>query len=244
MQLRGNSSTLVMAEEPYDALHGRADIYMHSVLEGNELFVSPDGLMRVIPLCAQHSGAPYLVGVLEVVTERPLDENEVVTLELVAGYLASVAYHAIVRVENRYLALEEMEEETGRMKFEENRLHVKNLVMDNCLSVIKHETIYYPSRVRDLAGKAIADSGNRSSSIQNIQELMAYYNSIFGVLSNCAMRELSDMSFSITKVKLSQFFDAAVSGRSDFIFINTLPFDITIKASAQNGVLTVLIFRA
>ena len=209
IMLRDGSSSVAVAEMPGKGLQGRADIYMQSVLETHEEYLSPDGLMRVMPLCAQHSGASYVVGVLEVVTERPLDENEAVALELVTGYLASVAYHAIVRVENRYQALEEMEEEAERMKFEENRLHVKNMVMDNCLSVIKHETIYYPGKVRELAAKAIADNSCRSASVGNMRELMEYYSSIFGVLSNCAMRELNDMSFSISRMKLSGLFENA-----------------------------------
>ena len=208
--LRDASSAQAVSEQPYSALHGRADVYMYSVLERREEYVSPDGLMRVLPLSAMHSGNPYVIGVLEVVSERPLDDNEVVALELVTAYLASVAYHAIVRVEKRYIALEEMEEQAKRMKFEENRLHVKNLVMDNCLSVIKHETIYYPSKVRELAGKAIADNSGRSVAVEDMRELMGYYSSIFGILSNCAMRELNDMSFSVTHVRLSQIFDDAV----------------------------------
>lgn len=208
--LRDSSFLQVIAEEPYGSLHGRADIYMNSVLEGGEEYISADGLIRVMPLCAVQSGEPYVVGVLEVITERPLGENEVVSLEFVADYLASVAYHAVVRVESRYVALEELEEETERVKFEENRLHVKNLVMDNCLSVIKHETIYYPSRVRELAAAAMSDNSNRASSIENMRELMGYYSSIFGVLSNCAMRELNDMSFSIERVELRALFEDAV----------------------------------
>lgn len=200
-----------MAEKPHPVLHGRADIYMYSVLENGEDYISPDGLLRVMPLCAIQAGESHMVGVLEIVTERPLGENEAVTLELVTDYLASVAFHAVVRVESRYLALEEMEEDAARIKFEENRLHVKNLVMDNCLSVIKHETIYYPSRVRELAGVALADKRSRSASVESMRELMEYYSSVFGILSNCAMRELNEMNLAISQRKLSDLFDYAVA---------------------------------
>lgn len=41
-----------------------------------------------------------------------------------------------------------------------------------------------------------------------------------------------------------QFFDAAVGTYSDFVFTNTLPYAIKIKAIPQNGMLTVLIYCA
>lgn len=198
-----------MAEEPCPSLHGRSDVYMYSVLESGDDYISSDGLLRVYSLFVTQAGERHPVGVLEIVTERPLADSEIVILDLVVDYLASVAYHAMVRVESRYLALEEIEEETERMKYEEGCMHVKNLVMDNCLSVIKHETIYYPSRVRELACKALASAGSRCESVAEMCELMEYYSSIFGILSNCAMRELDDMSFSLAPVALSRLFDDA-----------------------------------
>jgi signal transduction histidine kinase len=199
-----------LSEVPGNTLHGRSDIYMYGVLENCEEYISSDGLLRVYPLCVTNAGKRHVVGVLEVVTERSLGENEVMTLDLVIGYLASVAFHAVVRMANRYVALEDLEEEAARMKFEENRLHVKNMVIDNCLSVIKHETIYYPSRVRELACRALADTKERSASVVEMRELMGYYSSIFGILSNCAMREIIDTPLSISQVKLSDLFEDAV----------------------------------
>lgn len=45
-------------------------------------------------------------------------------------------------------------------------------------------------------------------------------------------------------VYVPQFFDAAVGSYSDFTFVNLLPYGVQIHASAQNGVLTVLFYRA
>jgi hypothetical protein len=86
-----------------------------------------------LPLYATVAGEEVLVGAIEFATERPLSENESVSIELVARFVASIAYHRTVRVANSYTTLEEVEEETERLKFEENRLHVQNMVMDNCL---------------------------------------------------------------------------------------------------------------
>ena len=182
------------------------DILMGGVIESGNPFISRDGMLRVLPLTVNADGEPLTMGALKIVTARPLSGNEVVALELVSGYAASVAYHSIGRVAMSYHALEEIEEETERMKYEENRLHVQNMVMDNCLSVIKHETIYYPSRIRELVVKAMSDIANRAEPVCEMRELMDYYNSIFGILSNCAKRELDDSGFSPSKVQLEKLF--------------------------------------
>ena len=182
------------------------DILISGVVESGNPFISRDGMLRVLPLTVNVEGEPLTMGALKIVTSRPLSSNEVAALELIAGYAVSVAHHTIGRVAMSYHALEEIEEEFERMKFEENRLHVQNMVMDNCLSVIKHETIYYPSRIRELVLKAMSDIGNHGGAVREMGELMDYYNSIFGILSNCAKRELDDSAFSLSKVQLEKLF--------------------------------------
>ncbi len=186
-----------------------SDIYLSAVVERGGSYLSEDQMMRVIPLVVVVDGVPHTVGAFEIVTGRPLSNNEVVAVELVAAYAASVAYHSIERVARSYMALEELEEDAERMKYEENRLHVQNMVMDNCLSVIKHETIYYPSRVRELVRKAMASCEERKAAVGDMRELMDYYNSIFGILSNCAKRELDDMSYAISAVSVNALFASA-----------------------------------
>ena len=197
------------AAAPQPLAGGRADVYLHGVVDDGTPHLSSDALLRVLPLYATVSGDELLVGALEIVTERPLSDNEAVSIELVARFVASIAYHRTVRVANSYTTLEEVEEETARIKFEENRLHVQNMVMDNCLSVIKHETVYYPSRVRELAQKALVAKESRSEDIAAMGELMDYYNSVFGILANCAKRELDTMCFTLSAVSVEQLFDDA-----------------------------------
>lgn len=202
-------ATHVAAAAPQPLAAGRADVYLHGVVDDGVPFVSPDALLRVLPLYATVSGEEVLVGAIEFVTERPLSENEGVNIELIARFVASVAYHRTVRVANSYTTLEEVEEETERIKLEENRLHVQNMVMDNCLSVIKHETVYYPSRVRELAQRALAGSEGRGADIVAMTELVDYYNSVFGILANCAKRELDSMCFTLSVTRVEQLFDDA-----------------------------------
>ena len=196
----------LFAAAPQQVTGERADVYLHGVVDEGNSFLSPDALLRVLPLYVTLSGEELLVGAMEIVTERPLSDNETVSMELISRFVASMAYHRTVRVANSYTSLEEIEEETERIRFEENRLHVQNMVMDNCLSVIKHETVYYPSRVRELVQRTLDATGNRSESIAAMSELMEYYNSVFGILSNCARRELDTMCFTLSSVSVEQLF--------------------------------------
>ena len=67
---------------------------------------------------------------------------------LVLGYLAVIIHAFMGRVESAYRDIEEVEEDERRVRHEKNRLHVQNMVLDNCLSTIKHETVYYPNRIK------------------------------------------------------------------------------------------------
>ncbi|MCR4993850.1 MAG: DUF5112 domain-containing protein [Bacteroidales bacterium] len=66
--------------------------------------------------------------------------------------------------ERRQNDLEMAEDEHRRRLYEENRLHVQNLIIDNTLSTIKHETIYYPGRIQQLVDRLRVMHASPSSS--------------------------------------------------------------------------------
>ena len=68
-----------------------------------------------------------------------------------------------------------------RIRYEENRLHVSNLILDNCLSTLKHETVWYPNRIVQMVGDG--------SQISDMEELVDYYREIFGILSQYALSQ-------------------------------------------------------
>ena len=77
--------------------------------------------------------------------------------------------------------LEMADDELRRTELESNNLHVANAVLDNCLSTLKHETMYYPSRIRQLV-----DQGD----MQSLSEVVSYYRDLYGMLSRQAMRQV------------------------------------------------------
>ena len=78
-------------------------------------------------------------------------------------------------------SLEMADDELRRAELENNNLHVANAVLDNCLSTLKHETMYYPSRIQQLL-----DQGDMSS----LSEVVDYYRDLYGILSQQAMHQI------------------------------------------------------
>ena len=90
-------------------------------------------------------------------------------------------YSRFLREQQRQNDLEMLDDEYRRAELEDNNLHVDNAVLDNCLSTLKHETMYYPSRIRQLL-----DAGDTAS----LSEVTSYYRELYGVLSLQAMRQV------------------------------------------------------
>lgn len=78
-------------------------------------------------------------------------------------------------------SLELAEDELRRVRLEDDRMHVSNNVLDNCLSTLKHETMYYPSRIRMLI-----DGGG--DNLPMMREVVVYYRELYSLLSAQAMR--------------------------------------------------------
>lgn len=201
--LKGANDVVASAFGNVDELN---ELYLHRVHASCKPFYYNGGLLNIFPLVAVSAGEHYAVGAVSIATERSITESERMTVELILGYVASAIYHSSIRLAGEYRTLDEIQDEVERAKMEENRLHVQNLVMDNCLSVIKHETIYYPGRIRELVCQlqnSAADEVAWNEKISAMKELMDYYNSIFGVLASCAMRQLDDTAFRISSIPLA-----------------------------------------
>ena len=100
--------------------------------------------------------------------------------------------------------IELAEDALNCLQYENDRLHISNNVLDNCLSTLKHETMYYPSRIRHLLpsenssestlkNSSESDSESTSQSPKDftaIAELASYYKELYTMLSAQAMRQV------------------------------------------------------
>lgn len=82
--------------------------------------------------------------------------------------------------------IELAEDERRRAEFEDQKLYISNSVLDNCLSTLKHETMYYPSRIRQLVD-------GTDNNLQSIKELAEYYKELYTILNGQAMRQVESI---------------------------------------------------
>ena len=101
-------------------------------------------------------------------------------------------YDRFLKEQQRQTDLELLDDELRKAEFENNSLHVSNAVLDNCLSALKHETMYYPSRIRQLL-----DAGD----IDSLDEVTAFYRELYGVLSQQAMREVEHAKLHLKPIR-------------------------------------------
>lgn len=209
--LKYNDKETTSATFPHSVDSVVNDIYMRDVYKSGKPCVAEEGRLVVQPLSVVTSAGKQIIGALEFASGRSFGNSEILNLELIARYAAVVVHHSMVRLGKHYKELAMMEEATERVKFEEHSLHVRNLVLDNCLSVIKHETLYYPVRIKALTEQIISDVNNpepRTERLAAMCELMEYYISIYEILSNCATKQLDDVNISCSQVALNEEFEA------------------------------------
>ena len=103
-----------------------------------------------------------------------------IILIAVAWQVMSALGKAAKRRQQQQEQMEMTGDEITRTEQEEAALHVSNAVLDNCLSALKHETMYYPSRIRQLID---------SNTTEALPEVVAYYRELYGLLSLQATRQ-------------------------------------------------------
>lgn len=169
--------------------------------------------LLTIPLKVEAGGEHQCVGVLYIERREGTEqETDRLLFELVARYVAIVVFNAVVKLATKYRDIESAHEETRRASWEDSILHVQNMVLDNCLSTIKHETIYYPNKIKQIVGRLnsqnLSEKDEREA-VETITELIEYYKGIFTILSSCAARQLEEVTFRRTTISVPELFEAA-----------------------------------
>lgn len=207
---------------------------MERCFRSGEVLWQADHPQKCLPLQVEAGGEVHRLGVLAF--RRAFDsvrEDDRLMVELVAGYVSILVYNAVELVEQKYRDIEAAQDEARRLLREENQLHVQNMVLDNCLSTIKHETIYYPNKVKqiiDRLHRGMSDADERQQ-VETIAELVAYYKDMFTILSSCASRQLEEITFRRGTVEARELAEAA--GRYFSRLSRKLPFRLELVTEAQ-----------
>lgn len=99
---------------------------------------------------------------------------------------------------------ESIAEEARKVQQQLDRLHVANNITDNQLSTLKHETMYYPVRIRQLLGTDCSD--------EELRSVVCYYSELYKTLSLHAMGDMSSaFTFKVSRMSVTEVFTDAVA---------------------------------
>lgn len=123
------------------------------------------------------------------------------------------ALRSSIQAENaQTMSMELAKDECKRKQLEDAKLHVSNSVLDNCLSTLKHETMYYPSRIRQLID-------GTDDHLEAMNEVVVYYKELYSLLSAQAQRQVESVKLTCAPVELSAVLPKSFSLRSPSVTV-------------------------
>ena len=152
-------------------------------------------------ILGSESDGEKLAEVNEVWTERDdimVASEKFTQLRSIVSSLKEALADAATKSEERKRKLEMLNEELKKVRFENDQLYVSNNVLDNCLSTLKHETMYYPTRIAQLVD-------GKDGNIEALDELTHYYALLYSVFSEQAVR-IVERHFSFDEGTLDYMF--------------------------------------
>lgn len=166
-----------------------------------------DGHIRLYPLRIDDRVIGMLVLLFHSSQMHKGDEQ---LFDLLARHTAINIYYSLVRTERLRTEIELAADERRRAETEANHVHVQNMVMDNNLSTIKHETMYYPSRIHQIVSQLQkGDVADEQESLATLDELATYYKEVFTLLSANASRQMEDVNFRRQRIPVARLLNFA-----------------------------------
>ena len=205
-----NTQNLLFASKPHIS-EIPAELKKCFDTQENQLTQHTLSIPLIVDIGDKHQCVGALFFEFSEASEREADR---LLAELIAGYIGIVVYNAIVKIAIHYRSIESAHEETQKASWEDGMLHVQNQVLDNCLSTIKHETIYYPNKIKQLIVKLNEADRNDKVELDHIEainELIEYYKGVFTILSSCALRQLDEVTFRRTTINVKELCSYAAS---------------------------------
>ncbi|MBR4302972.1 MAG: DUF5113 domain-containing protein [Bacteroidaceae bacterium] len=206
------------------ANYGNANIVldklMETVLKQEQTEPYNDDTNYLFPLTVNTINGLEVLGVMGISIKKDTAgwQEQMV---LIVQYLAATLRSTILRFELVARNIEQIQEESERIKYEDNQLHVRNLVLDNSLSTLKHETVYYPNRIKHLLSLQ-QTSENREADIDEMQELVSYYRDIYAILSHNVISQTGDNIVNRKNIEVNDIIEYAQKiAKKDTVFNNT-----------------------
>ena len=155
-----------------------------------------------LPLVVDMNGEEKCIGAVTLMLrDASLSKNDDLCLQLIAEFFAVHSYMRSTRVNESRMELEMRVDEMRRKESEDNRIHVQNMVLDNYLSTIKHETMYYPGRIRKIVDDVQAEA--TAEKMAMLSEVVSYYKDVYSLLRDGASLQLERKVFKRERISLS-----------------------------------------
>ena len=185
---------------------------MQSAYRQQQEVVSSNGRFRAYPMFVPGSEDKAMIGVMGVhFVDGKLEEEESLIINLVVQFMSIHSYFSYAKVDEMAELLELKQDEKMRIDNEQQKVYVRNQIMDNSLSTLKHETMYYPNRIKQIVDAALADSdeSDKEAAIQDLDELLSYYKEVFTILSTCAGKQVEKVLFKRTMLTAQEIGEMA-----------------------------------
>ena len=150
-------------------------------------------------LLSRETAEKKLSSIWPLTTDRFPEELQMIVQRIIEALRSSIETMKISQTN-----IEIAEDECRRVQLEDEKLHVSNSVLDNCLSTLKHETMYYPSRIRQLVD-------GTDENLKSIAELAAYYKDLYLILNSQAMRQVDAIKIKVESVVMSEILPEKIS---------------------------------
>lgn len=157
--------------------------------------------------------------------ERTENTNNLAMVVLVLLFLGLVAVFWLFYVRdvlhnrrNLDQICREKEENIAKMTRERDRLYVSNNVIDNTLSALKHETMYFPSRIAQDNSKIMTSEAIDEQGVSELSETVGYYRNLYSMLCTQCIRNASEISYPMAPFAVSSL-KLDFSGENDGVEI-------------------------
>lgn len=175
--------------------------YLHlkqaATSENKELHQQMKGEL-LIPLVVKQGKKEKQLGIIAFYNKQEeWKEESKLLAKLIAGFTATIVRQRILNPTERKEQIEDINDSIRCTQRENERLYIQNQVIAGCMSLIKHETIYYPSRISWLLKKYESEpqSDAAKDTATDLSELVTFYREVLSLLSSCAFNQLEKTTF-------------------------------------------------
>lgn len=175
--------------------------------ENNVILYDHSTNTRIFPMCIETKDKVECIGAVGLsFGAYQVDENDLIFEQFIINHLTIILKETFIRKKTEENQLGEINDRQQRALFEANRLYVQNQILENCLSTIKHESIYYPARIKQIVKSIESErpSDNNCEIVHSLVELVEYYKEIYSLLSLQADKQIDTGLYKSTHISSSE----------------------------------------